>query len=335
MRLGFDHYTIAHRGLDPSAVLAFARGRGLEGVQFPEPAALDPGLDPARLAECRRQADALGLYLEVGLPSPNPVRRDREGSTPGSAGEHAARLRPHLEAAAALGVRFARAYVGDRHDRFRTDVAWNDQVAATAEVLRLLRDDLRGLGLRVAIETHADLTAEELLGLVASVGEDVLGVTLDTGNLAMRLDDPVRAAERLAPLVLMTHVKDCVLAFTPRGLCWQCRPVGSGIVPLADVLAPLARANPELNLSIELHPRIYDLPIFDAGWLAHFPELRPAGLAAIVRLAAECERRFAEGTLDRPEALETIHWADRDLDWLARSVGYLRPVVGMLGSLGA
>lgn len=333
MRLGFDHYTIAHRGLSPEQTLWFARERGLEGVQFLEPAALDPALRPDRLAAVRRQADALGLALEIGLPSPNPIRRGRELGRPLAPVEHADWLRPHVEAVALLGCRSARAYVGDRHDRFLSDIAWADQISATAEVLRLLRPLLRDAGIRVAIETHADLTVEELLALVADVGEDALGVTLDTGNLLMRLDDPVRATERLAPLVLLTHIKDCVLAFSPRGLIWQARPVGSGIVPIADMLATLAKANPALNLSIELHPRTYDLPIFDSAWLAHFPTLRPADLAAAVRLAVNCEQRFADGSLDRPETIEAIPWADRDLDWLARSVGYLRPVVGVLSSL--
>ena len=60
----------------------------------------------------------------------------------------------------------------------------------------------------------------------------------------MRLDDPIAAVERLAPRVLATHIKDAVLAFTPRGLCWQARPVGSGILPMPDLLAILHRANP-------------------------------------------------------------------------------------------
>lgn len=333
MRLGFDHYTIAHRGLSPEQALWFARERGLEGVQFLEPASIDLDLDPDRLASVRRQADSLGLYLEVGLPSPNPVRRGRELGRDVNAEQHAGWLASHVDAVAVLGCRAARAYVGDRHDRFRSDVSWADQLAATADVLRRLRPRLLERGVTVAIETHADLTVEELLGLVGAVGEDVAGVTLDTGNLLMRLDDPVRAAERLAPLVRMTHVKDCVLAFTPRGLAWQARPVGSGIVPIADILATLARANPGLNLSIELHPRTYDLPIFDPAWLASFPHLRPADLAAVVRLAAACERRYAEGSLERIEAVEAVPWAERDLDWLARSVGYLRPVVGVLKGL--
>jgi sugar phosphate isomerase/epimerase len=324
MKIGFDHYSIAHRGFSPSETFNLAYDLGADGVQFLEPAELDPGLDPGRLASIRSEADQCGLYFEVGLPSPNPLRRGREV-------EPAALVRdllPHVQAAAVLGVDRVRAYVGDRHDRFRLDHDWTAQIAATREVLRLLAPSLRDAGLKVAIETHADLTVEELLRLLDSLDPAVVGVTLDTGNLAMRLEDPVRAVERLAGRVLSTHVKDAVLAFTPRGLCWQARPVGSGVLPIREMIAALLRANPGLNLTVELHPRTYDLPIYDPSWLSFFPDLRPDGLAAIVRLAAESERRFAEGALPRPEEIEAIPWAERDIQGLISSLEYLRGVVG-------
>jgi 3-oxoisoapionate decarboxylase len=327
MRVGFDHYTIEHRGLSPEATLEFALAHGFDGVQFLEPASIHRRLDPARLAAFRGRADSMGLYLEVGLPSPNPVRRSRREERSVGPDKHARDLARHVEAVAALGCRHARAYVGDRHDRFRTDVSWELQQAATLDVLTRLRSRLRDLDIRVALETHADLTADELLAMVDRLGPDVAGVTLDTGNLVMRLDDPVLAAEKLAPHVLATHVKDAVLARTPRGLCWQARPVGSGALPIPDMLAPLIHARADLALSIELHPRTYDLPIHDPTWLAFFPALGPEALAAVVRLADLCEARFADGSLPRPEEIEAIPWADRDLDWLASSLGYLRAII--------
>lgn len=333
MRLGFDHYTIAHRGLSAPQCLRFALDHGFDGVQLLEPSAVDRALDLDSMASLRRQAQALGLFLEVGIPCPNPVRRSRALGRTVSASEHARDLQPHLQAVQALGCTTARAYLGDRHDRFRTDVSWTDQIDATVQVLRALRPLLQDLHLRIALETHADLTADELLSVVESVGADVLGVTLDTGNLVMRLDDPERTVERLAPLVLMTHVKDCILTFTPRGLAWQARPVGAGVLPIPDLLAPLVSWNPNLNLSIELHPRTYDLPIFDRSWLAFFPHLRPADLASVVHLAYLSQKVFASNPGERPEAIESIPWPERDLDWLARSVGYLRPVVSLLKSL--
>ena len=95
----------------------------------------------------------------------------------------------------------------------------------------------------------------------------------------------------------------------------------------------MIRHNPEITLSIGLHPRIYDLPIYDRKWLAYFPELRPESLAAVVRLAALAEKRYADGSLPRPEAVEAVSWPDRDLDWLASSLGFLRSVVPTLAGI--
>jgi hypothetical protein len=93
------------------------------------------------------------------------------------------------------------------------------------------------------------------------------------------------------------------------------------------MLAPLINARADLALSIELHPRTYDLPIHDPTWLAFFPVLGPEALSAVVQLADRCEARYADGSLPRPEEIEAIPWADRDLDWLASSLGYLRAVI--------
>jgi sugar phosphate isomerase/epimerase len=329
-RIGFDHYTIAHRGFTAEETLDFARAHRFDGVQFLEPAAIVGSRDPERLRAIRLRAEALGLYLEVGLPCPNPVRRSRELEREVSPRELADELVPQIDALAELGCTHARLYIGDRHDRFRIDTPWNLQIAASVAVLRLIAPHLKERGIRPAIETHADLTVEELLGIVEGLDPAVAGITLDTGNLLMRLEDPLRATERLAPWVLGTHLKDAVLAFTPRGLCWQARPIGSGILPMPDMLAAVLRHRPTIALSIELHPRTYDLPIYDPRWLGFFPGLRPDSLAAVVRMAADCERRYADGSLARPEVVEAIPWENRDLDWLASSLGYLRSVVPTL-----
>jgi hypothetical protein len=102
---------------------------------------------------------------------------------------------------------------------------------------------------------------------------------------------------------------------------------------MPDLLAPLLLANPELRLSIELHPRTYDLPIRDPSWLAFFQSVNPDSLAAVVRLAEACEERFASGFDDRPEVVEAIPWPEREPGWLASSLGYLRSVAPVLARL--
>lgn len=327
MRIGFDIYTIAHRAYSPAEALDFAKEHGFAGIQFLEPSALDRDLNHDRLVGIANHARELGHYLEIGLPSPNPTRRARSEERPINSLEHAEYLIPHILAVSAMGCKHARVYVGDRHDRFRREPSWQFQLEETQKVLSALVPTLRECGLKVAIETHADVTLHEMLELLNALPDDVAGVTLDTGNLVMRLDDPVEVVETLAPKVICTHVKDAVLARTPRGLCWQARPVGSGILPMPDLLAPLLRANPNLNFSVELHPRTYDLPILDPTWLAHFPH---NNLPAVLELAAKAELKYANGTLATPEFVEAIPWPERDFEGLAQSLGYLKKLLPIL-----
>jgi len=303
-RIGFDHYTIAHRGFTAGQTLEFAQAHHFDGVQFLEPAAIDPQLDMRRLVAFRERAEAMGLYLEVGLPSPNPARRSRELGRAVGPGELARELVPHVEAVAELSCRHARVFVGDRHDRFRAECPWATQIESTLEVIERLTPRLLDLGICLAIETHADLTGDELIAVLDRLDPAIAGVTLDTGNIVMRLDDPVEVARRLAPRVRATHVKDAVLAFTSRGLCWQARPVGSGILPLPDILAALLHHNPAIALSIELHPRTYDLPIFDrkvVGLCFSRPASRiSGGGGATGRTGREAvRRRFTGAPRDR------------------------------------
>src|SRR5690242_9836160 len=165
-RIGFDNYTIAHRDFSPEATLRFAKAHRFDGVQFLDAASIDESLDATALAGLRRLGEEMGLYLEAGLPSPNPVRRARELGHPVSAREMAGLLMPHVDGLAALGCRHARLYLGDRHDRFRVDAPWHAQVAESLDVIRELTPRLKERGLRLAIETHADLTTGELLDLL-------------------------------------------------------------------------------------------------------------------------------------------------------------------------
>ena len=290
--------TIRYRSRsDGRQTLEFAQAHRFDGVQFLEPRRLTLGL----ILACCRHFDAKprrwGCTWRSGYR--HPIRFDvPETGLPGiDSSELAGRWcscrgpgRPRCHHARVVRGRPPRPISNEslgapgRGDRRGTPTA---------------HAPAQGLGIRVAIETHADLTVDELMSAMVLIDPEVAGVTLDTGNLVMRLDDPVEATRRLAPWVVATHIKDAVLAFSPRGFSWQARPVGSGILPLPDILAIFFAANPSIALSIELHPRTYDLPIFDRKWLGYFPKLRPESLAAVVRLAAQ--RRKAATPMDRSQ----------------------------------
>ena len=121
-----------------------------DGVQFLEPAVLEFHLDRNKLSEVKELAERGDrLYIEVGLPSPNPVRRGRELCRVVGPSEMAVELEPHVHALAHLGCRHGRIDFGDRHERFRSDVSWPHQIDATVAVIDRLTPLLRSLGIRL------------------------------------------------------------------------------------------------------------------------------------------------------------------------------------------
>ena len=304
MKLGVDGRKIpeaAKRG--PIASFDHARAMGMAGLFFRTVLDMSPTLDPGQLAAIRDYADSIGMYLETGLGKVNPY------ATPEApelrligGGDILLGFRRMMESCARIGctelwaatANYKTAYVGKfAYDRFRTDVTWPEQLVATERFLRRLAPIARDLGVHINLETHEEITSFELVRLVESVGQDVLGIVFDTANVLQRTEHPVWAARRLAPYVRQSHVKDAVILGGDGGLLFQKRPCGTGVVDFAVILPLLAAHNPALNLSIENDESHDDRPrpelvvridIGDPDWRAAHPDLGDAELEAYLEM---------------------------------------------------
>lgn len=334
MRIGVDGKKIPQAGLrGPIASFDHAHDMGLSGLFFRTVLEMSPLLDRGLLRAVRQRADELGMYLETGLAKVNPyalaetpeVRRAGGGDT-------LLGFRRMMEACADIGCTelwvalagYKKDYCGNfAYDRFRTDVTWTDQLAASERLLHRLAPMARDLGLHLNLETHEESSSFEIVRLVEAVGPDVMGVVFDTSNPLQRGEDPVRAAARVAPYVRQTHIKDALLASGPAGIEYQKRVCGDGIVDFAAILRILSQANPGLNLSIENDQPYDELPrayvpirieIDSAGWAAAHPDLDAAERAAFRALVAEGDARIARGQTEpiarhaalRPGYAETV-----------------------------
>ena len=109
----------------------------------------------------------------------------------------------------------------------------------------------RDPGIHINVETHEEITTFEVVRLVEAVGPDVMCVTFEIANVIQRGESPVMAAQRVAPYVRQTHLKDVVMVFVADGVQKQQRPCGEGLIDYDAILPLLARFCPTLNLSIE------------------------------------------------------------------------------------
>ena len=195
-------------------VLDYAGKHGFDGVFYRTMLDLSPTLDAGELKEIKAHADSLGLYLDSGAGWVNPYNTAET---------------PHIR-------RFGN---GDYK------LAMEMMIKAASEI------DCKELYAVSGHSIHGDETSFELLQLIDELGEDTVGVTLDTGNLPLSGDVPMDAIRRLAPYIHMTHCKDGILYITEDGIVQQLRSVGEGIVDWEKALVILGEHSPNLHLSFE------------------------------------------------------------------------------------
>jgi sugar phosphate isomerase/epimerase len=146
-----------------------------------------------------------------------------------------------MECAADLGHTLMRITAGSPHTRGAEPAA--DLIARLTLPLRHLSDEAEKLGLKLALENHADMRAAELVELLARVDHPALTICLDNVNLLRVGDDLISGVRLLAPLTTVVHLKDC----RPGDPCVEGGPVsvtlGTGVINLPAILAELAAAN--------------------------------------------------------------------------------------------
>jgi len=324
MRVGLDLFTIRELKLDYFGALDYVKAHGLAGMQgigMPD----RDGADLGRLKEVRAQADSMGLYMEaaVGAANPHVTGRPRE--------EQLARLSSQIRNAAACGWHELHSWCGGPEARGKREVPWRRQIEDSKRFLQEVAPELRRQGSRLNLEPKGGITTFQAVEIIEDVGPDVVGVCLDTANTLCFGEHPSAAVERVAPYTHMTHCKDAIVYFCDGGLRRQVRPAGEGVIDWPDVLAILARYQPDLFLSIEDHKWLFDMPIFSASWHEENPGVSAAELGVTVGLAWRCQQRILAGEISDPETYESIPYPEQMESRIAAARDHLNASVAKLG----
>jgi len=322
-RVGIDSYGLGPLKLSPFEVLDWADAHGAQGVQFtllhiPEGQPVDDAyLDGLAGAAAKR-----GLYLEWAGGQHIPYdTRSWEPRDLVPINRLAARQ------ARRLGAKVVRSCSGGLM-RWTdvappTEVLMDETVRALAELEPIYAE----LGLTLAIEIHFEFTTFELLRIFERCGAEPggwLGICLDTMNLLTMLEDPVTGTQRVLPWVVATHVKDGGLLLDEQGLASFTAEIGGGVVDLERILELLAGLPHPVHLSIEDHGGCFPIPIYDADFLARFPDLTAGELASLLRLVRDNERR---PPAERVRPLERDDWPQHCERRLQAGIERLRRMV--------
>ena len=217
-------------------VVAEARALGVELVSLETCFLAGPDeLDVAALTE-----EAIGLQLVLACGHP-------DGLEYGASADALEQLLAWIELAPALGCALVRLVAASPRVGRGADPLGSTAVALATACAAAAR-----AGVELALENHADLTAAEIVELLARVDDPLLGVCLDTANAIRVGDDPLDAACLLAPHIRLVHLKDVEGGWTDAAAGPRSVAYGTGVVTLHDVLDALAGAGFDGPVCVEL-----------------------------------------------------------------------------------
>jgi sugar phosphate isomerase/epimerase len=252
-------------------VLAHARSTGaddlyLETCYLPEPESITP--------ETLAAAGPMNVGFSWGHPWPEGAFHGLDGGRTPAAEDHLARW---IALASQLGHPIMRITLGSPASRGTEPAAVlvDRLIAPTARAA----ERAARVGLKLAIENHGDLRAQDLLEVLERVGSPDLGVTLDNVNLIRVGDDMLAGTRALAPRTLLVQLKDHPVTENPAQPGGALSTaLGEGVAPLDEVIAILAAAGYDGAVCVELASLggedVDELAMIErsVGWLrAHLP----------------------------------------------------------------
>ena len=235
----------------------------------------------------------------------------------------------HLQVARKLGSPLLRCVAGNLFTRDEG----HDMAALADGVVEILREACpaaEDMGLKIALENHADFTVRELASILARVNSPAFGFTLDTANLAFDLDEPLRLARIMAPHTLTTHFKNYRIVRTAAGLALENCALGDGEIDVVAIAEMLAEQHPDMHLNIEIHSQFapFTLNMLDPTYFDRHPSPPGDGLAWYLQKAwregdspdatGPSGRRPASWRVESEHLQTSVRWA-REQGWRARS----------------
>jgi sugar phosphate isomerase/epimerase len=192
-----------------------------------------------------------------------------------------------VKIARAAGVTIARSVLtgGRRYEVFKSLDEFRQFRAQASKRLALVEPVLRKHGLKLALENHKDLTADELTGLMREISSEWIGVLVDTGNNVALLEEPHAVVEALAPFALSVHLKDMAVQASAEGFLLSEIPCGEGFLDLPRIVGTLRKANPAIVFNLEMATRDpLKIPCLRPDYWVTFPGREATHLAAALGL---------------------------------------------------
>ncbi|MEM1165662.1 MAG: sugar phosphate isomerase/epimerase [Planctomycetota bacterium] len=227
-------------------VCTFGAERGFAGVEFRTAGtrggefAADPALtDGAKVRRVLDDAAIQAACLATSLTLDRPILPPVLGRILPPAQEDVREGRSLIDISVEAGCELVRVYPFRMHNNERRSSA----LVRICDRLAKVVDHTRHKNVRVVLENGGDFgKAEDLAGILASVGHPNLSAAYDIAYAAQAGDDPVDGVRLLGPDLALLRLRDRDDAGLPIEL-------GKGVLPCAQAVGAIAETSPDAWVS--------------------------------------------------------------------------------------
>lgn len=326
IKLGFDNFSIRDLGWKAPQLIDYAAKIKADTLLMSDLGVYD-NFEDAYLKTIKEQANRLGVDIQPGTGSICPTSHSYDKSKWGPAEEH---LKLLIRIAKTLGSPVARCYQGTRNDR-EGDGGIYRHIEETVKVCKAARSYAADANVKIAIENHAgDMQAWELAELVEAAGRDYVGVTMDPGNAAWTIEDPMLNLEILGPYAATTGIRDNAIWETEKGASVMWANMGEGVTDWSKYVDRFVELCPQTPFVLEIisYTWIRELSYLDPDMWKVFPKARASEFARFLTLAKKGKPyTIPEGRPSGEKSRELTQ--KQELYDLEASMTYCKDVLGL------
>lgn len=326
LRLGFDNFSIRAFDWKAPQLIEYAASLKVDTLLLSDLEVYE-SLDEDYLKKIREQAARAGIELHAGTSSICPTSKSYNEKKWGKAEDHARLL---VRTAARLGTSVARCYLGSRRDR-DGDGGIYRHMEETVKVLKAVQSQAEDAGVKIAVENHAgDMQAWELVELIEAAGKSFVGATIDPGNAAWTLEDPIVNLEILGPYVLTTGIRDTAVWETENGAHCMWTNMGRGVVDWPAYVKRFRELCPGRPFVLEIISyRWSNEPQYlKPEYWSRYPKARAHEFARFVALAKRGKKFEIPPGRPAGDASKELEQSQQRFD-LEESLKYCRQVLGL------
>jgi sugar phosphate isomerase/epimerase len=326
VKLGFDNFSVRAFDWKAPQLIEYAASLHIDTLLLSDLEVYE-SLDAGYLKKIRAQADRAEIELHVGTGSICPTSKSYNKSKWGDATDHAQLL---IRTAKQLGSPVARCYLGSRRDR-EGDGGIDRHIDETVRILKTVRSQAEDANVMIAVENHAgDMQAWELVTLIEAAGKGYVGATMDPGNAAWTMEDPLVNLEILGPYAVTTGIRDSAVWETEDGATSMWTNMGQGVVDWPAYLERFQQICPDTPFVLEVISYKWgnEAKYLKSETWDRFPKARANEFARYVALAKRGKKYVIPAGRPAGNQSNELERAQQKFD-LEESLKYCRETLGI------